>query len=81
MQNTDWCSNTENREWKTFWKKQPNHNIWSISVLTIRIQVIRFISPASGFDGVAGSRATASTFDRQEVGESEGLPLLVLLFS
>lgn len=49
--------------------------------LTITIQVVSLVGPASRFGRVAGGHAAASTILCQEVGQSEGLPLFILLFS
>lgn len=50
-------------------------------VLTISVQVISLISPASGLCRVAWGRVAATTVLCQEVSQSKGLPLLVLLLS
>lgn len=50
-------------------------------VLTISVQVVSLIGPAGGLGRVAGGRVTASTVLCQEVSQSEGLPLLILLLS
>lgn len=50
-------------------------------VLTISIQVVSLIGPASGLGRVAGGHVTASTVLCKEVSQSEGLPLLILLLS
>lgn len=51
-------------------------------VLTITVQVIGLIGPASGLYWVArGSVATGSLVVCQEVSQGEGLPLLILLLS
>lgn len=60
-------------------------NILFAQIPTITVQVISFISPASGLRRVARWRAAAAaaaaTVLCQEVSQSEGLPLLILLFS
>lgn len=50
-------------------------------VLTVAIQVVSLICPASGLGRVAGDHVAASTVLCQEVSQSEGLPLLILLLS
>lgn len=49
--------------------------------LTIAVQVVSFICPASRLGWVAGRRTVASTVLCQEVSQSQGLPLLILLLS
>lgn len=56
-------------------------------MLTITVQVVSLIGPASGFGRVAGGHAaaasttTTTTILCQEVSQSEGLPLFILLLS
>lgn len=49
--------------------------------LTIPVQVVSLIGPASSGLGVAGGRIASSTVLCQEVSQSEGLPLLILLLT
>lgn len=49
--------------------------------LTISVQVVSLIGPASGLGWVAGGRIAASAVLCQEVSQSEGLPLLILFLS
>lgn len=48
---------------------------------TVSIQVIGLIGPAGGLGRVAGRHAAASAILCQEVRQSEGLPLFILLLS
>lgn len=55
--------------------------VFLVPTLTIAIQVVGLIGPASGLGRVAGGHAAASAILCQEVRQSEGLPLFILLLS
>lgn len=55
--------------------------VFLFPTLTIAIQVVSLIGPASGLGWVAGGHAAASAILCQEVRQSEGLPLFILLLS
>lgn len=50
-------------------------------VLTISVQVVSLIGPASGLGRVTGGHRVASAVLSKEVSQSEGFPLLILLLS